>query len=121
MVGIDQPGRFCQLGCSMAFAPTAASVPCSYKQTAPQLLSRSSQAGSRVSLPRSPTSRRRNVHAAPLAVAATKSAVTEKKLGAKSAEMTSEEAADLYRDMMLGRDFEDMCAQMYYRGKMFGK
>ena len=21
---------------------------------------------------------------------------------------------------MLGRNFEDMCAQMYYRGKMFG-
>ena len=29
-------------------------------------------------------------------------------------------AKDLYRDMRLGRDFEDMCAQMYYRGKMFG-
>lgn len=26
----------------------------------------------------------------------------------------------LYRDMVLGRNFEDMCAQMYYRGKMFG-
>jgi len=26
----------------------------------------------------------------------------------------------LYRDMLLGRNFEDMCAQMYYRGKMFG-
>jgi len=26
----------------------------------------------------------------------------------------------LYEDMMLGRSFEDMCAQMYYRGKMFG-
>nr|QCI04751.1 Pyruvate dehydrogenase E1 component alpha subunit [Bornetia secundiflora] len=26
----------------------------------------------------------------------------------------------LYRDMFLGRNFEDMCAQMYYRGKMFG-
>nr|YP_009294418.1 pyruvate dehydrogenase E1 component alpha subunit [Asparagopsis taxiformis]AOM65901.1 pyruvate dehydrogenase E1 component alpha subunit [Asparagopsis taxiformis] len=26
----------------------------------------------------------------------------------------------LYRDMLLGRSFEDMCAQMYYRGKMFG-
>nr|YP_009395188.1 pyruvate dehydrogenase E1 component alpha subunit [Bryothamnion seaforthii]ARW63956.1 pyruvate dehydrogenase E1 component alpha subunit [Bryothamnion seaforthii] len=26
----------------------------------------------------------------------------------------------LYRDMLLGRYFEDMCAQMYYRGKMFG-
>lgn len=27
---------------------------------------------------------------------------------------------ELYEDMMLGRKFEDMCAQMYYRGKMFG-
>lgn len=26
----------------------------------------------------------------------------------------------LYKDMVLGRTFEDMCAQMYYRGKMFG-
>nr|YP_009398916.1 pyruvate dehydrogenase E1 component alpha subunit [Cliftonaea pectinata]ARW68019.1 pyruvate dehydrogenase E1 component alpha subunit [Cliftonaea pectinata] len=26
----------------------------------------------------------------------------------------------LYEDMLLGRHFEDMCAQMYYRGKMFG-
>ena len=26
----------------------------------------------------------------------------------------------LYEDMILGRNFEDMCAQMYYRGKMFG-
>lgn len=27
---------------------------------------------------------------------------------------------ELYEDMVLGRSFEDMCAQMYYRGKMFG-
>lgn len=27
---------------------------------------------------------------------------------------------ELYEDMVLGRTFEDMCAQMYYRGKMFG-
>ena len=26
----------------------------------------------------------------------------------------------MYEDMVLGRSFEDMCAQMYYRGKMFG-
>nr|YP_009391456.1 pyruvate dehydrogenase E1 component alpha subunit [Platysiphonia delicata]ARW59600.1 pyruvate dehydrogenase E1 component alpha subunit [Platysiphonia delicata] len=26
----------------------------------------------------------------------------------------------IYKDMILGRYFEDMCAQMYYRGKMFG-
>ncbi|BAC89470.1 pyruvate dehydrogenase E1 component alpha [Gloeobacter violaceus PCC 7421] len=30
------------------------------------------------------------------------------------------EALVLYRDMVLGRTFEDTCAQMYYRGKMFG-
>nr|QCI06583.1 Pyruvate dehydrogenase E1 component alpha subunit [Erythroglossum lusitanicum] len=26
----------------------------------------------------------------------------------------------IYKDMLLGRNFEDMCAQMYYRGNMFG-
>lgn len=30
------------------------------------------------------------------------------------------DALALYEDMCLGRSFEDMCAQMYYRGKMFG-
>jgi len=30
------------------------------------------------------------------------------------------ELLSLYQDMVLGRSFEDMCAQMYYRGKMFG-
>jgi pyruvate dehydrogenase E1 component alpha subunit len=34
--------------------------------------------------------------------------------------VTPEKAKDLYRDMFLGREFEEMCAQMYYRGKMFG-
>ena len=34
--------------------------------------------------------------------------------------LTPDVARDLYKDMKLGRDFEDMCAQMYYRGKMFG-
>jgi pyruvate dehydrogenase E1 component alpha subunit len=34
--------------------------------------------------------------------------------------ITKEEGLDLYEDMILGRSFEDMCAQMYYRGKMFG-
>jgi Dehydrogenase E1 component len=35
-------------------------------------------------------------------------------------EMDSDVARALYKDMRLGRDFEEMCAQMYYRGKMFG-
>ncbi|KAG0461202.1 hypothetical protein HPP92_021499 [Vanilla planifolia] len=34
--------------------------------------------------------------------------------------ISREEVLDLYEDMVLGRYFEDMCAQMYYRGKMFG-
>jgi len=34
--------------------------------------------------------------------------------------LTPEVAKDLYYDMVLGREFEEMCAQMYYRGKMFG-
>ena len=34
--------------------------------------------------------------------------------------VTREEALEVYEDMVLGRVFEDMCAQMYYRGKMFG-
>lgn len=39
---------------------------------------------------------------------------------AKSTAVTPEVAKDLYKDMVLGREFEEMCAQMYYRGKMFG-
>lgn len=34
--------------------------------------------------------------------------------------ISAEDAKELYRDMVLGREFEEMCAQMYYRGKMFG-
>lgn len=36
------------------------------------------------------------------------------------ATLTAEVGKDLYYDMMMGREFEEMCAQMYYRGKMFG-
>ena len=35
-------------------------------------------------------------------------------------QITNHEILLLYEDMVLGRHFEDMCAQMYYRGKMFG-
>nr|YP_009732316.1 pyruvate dehydrogenase E1 component alpha subunit [Gracilaria spinulosa]QHS70681.1 pyruvate dehydrogenase E1 component alpha subunit [Gracilaria spinulosa] len=35
-------------------------------------------------------------------------------------EINSQVLLSLYKDMLLGRHFEDMCAQMYYRGKMFG-
>lgn len=37
-----------------------------------------------------------------------------------SAEITPEEGLLIYEDMILGRFFEDKCAEMYYRGKMFG-
>lgn len=39
---------------------------------------------------------------------------------ASKAAISPEQAKELYQDMVLGRDFEEMCAQMYYRGKMFG-
>lgn len=39
---------------------------------------------------------------------------------ASKATVAPEVAKDLYYDMVLGREFEEMCAQMYYRGKMFG-
>ena len=38
----------------------------------------------------------------------------------RSGEVTKAEGLMLYRDMVLGRCFEDKCAEMYYRGKMFG-
>lgn len=38
----------------------------------------------------------------------------------KQSVLSKEIAADTYKDMVLGREFEEMCAQMYYRGKMFG-
>ncbi|MCU0527006.1 MAG: pyruvate dehydrogenase (acetyl-transferring) E1 component subunit alpha [Elainella sp. Prado103] len=36
------------------------------------------------------------------------------------APVSREEGLKLYEDMVLGRYFEDKCAEMYYRGKMFG-
>ncbi|MBW4550688.1 MAG: pyruvate dehydrogenase (acetyl-transferring) E1 component subunit alpha [Aphanocapsa sp. GSE-SYN-MK-11-07L] len=36
------------------------------------------------------------------------------------AAITREEGLRVYEDMILGRFFEDKCAEMYYRGKMFG-
>ena len=34
--------------------------------------------------------------------------------------LSADAGKELLEDMLLGRQFEDMCAQMYYRGKMFG-
>jgi pyruvate dehydrogenase E1 component alpha subunit len=42
------------------------------------------------------------------------------KIPAPTAQITREEGLVLYEDMVLGRGFEDKCAEMYYRGKMFG-
>lgn len=40
--------------------------------------------------------------------------------GGESANLDREIGLKLFRDMTLGRRFEDKCAEMYYRGKMFG-
>lgn len=37
-----------------------------------------------------------------------------------SVKISKEEGLILYEDMVLGRIFEDKCAEMYYRGRMFG-
>jgi len=37
-----------------------------------------------------------------------------------TAKITKQEGLRLYEDMVLGRSFADKCAEMYYRGKMFG-
>lgn len=37
-----------------------------------------------------------------------------------SKKLDSDTLKILYKDMVLGRNFEDLCAKMYYRGKMFG-
>lgn len=42
------------------------------------------------------------------------------KFDATTTQITKEEGLRLYEDMVLGRLFEDKCAEMYYRGKMFG-
>lgn len=34
--------------------------------------------------------------------------------------LSKEQLLSMYKDMVLGRSFENACAQMYYRGKMFG-
>ncbi len=39
---------------------------------------------------------------------------------AEPAKVSPETGLELFRDMTLGRRFEDKCAEMYYRGKMFG-
>jgi pyruvate dehydrogenase E1 component alpha subunit len=45
---------------------------------------------------------------------------TPPKFDPSSIKITKEEGLMLYEDMVLGRLFEDKCAEMYYRGRMFG-
>ncbi len=45
---------------------------------------------------------------------------TVPEFNAAAVEISKEEGLVLYKDMVLGRSFEDKCAEMYYRGKMFG-
>lgn len=42
------------------------------------------------------------------------------KFQVQDGQITRDEGLLLYEDMILGRLFEDKCAEMYYRGKMFG-
>ncbi len=39
------------------------------------------------------------------------------KFDTATVQITKEEGLGLYEDMVLGRYFEDKCAEMYYRGK----
>lgn len=39
---------------------------------------------------------------------------------ASPSQISREDGLVVYEDMVLGRTFEDKCAEMYYRGKMFG-
>lgn len=45
---------------------------------------------------------------------------TPPKFDLSSIKITKEEGLMLYEDLVLGRLFEDKCAEMYYRGRMFG-
>jgi pyruvate dehydrogenase E1 component alpha subunit len=42
------------------------------------------------------------------------------KFSTPTTSITRDQGLVLYEDMVLGRAFEDKCAEMYYRGKMFG-
>jgi len=53
------------------------------------------------------------VHA--VATTAKKDASSAASSSKLAASLTPEVAKDLYYDMVLGREFEEMCAQMYYR------
>ncbi|CAJ1976035.1 unnamed protein product [Sphenostylis stenocarpa] len=61
-----------------------------------------------------------NAHSKSTAVSVSDAVKDKKPKSAANLLISKEEGLQLYEDMILGRFFEDMCAQMYYRGKMFG-
>lgn len=70
--------------------------------------------------PAAPQARRATRTAAQVAAVASPVKPASGAKPGKAPTITKEEAAAIYHDMVLGREFEEMCAQMYYRGKMFG-
>lgn len=92
---------------------------------APQLSSRAAVAGpAALAAPASwrmqRAARGSAVRVAAVATPLPKQATSSAKPAYKAPVLSPEQAAVLYYDMVLGREFEEMCAQMYYRGKMFG-
>ncbi|KAF3498877.1 hypothetical protein DY000_02058373 [Brassica cretica] len=67
-----------------------------------------------------PIRRLNHAHAARRSTVVAVQEIVKEKKPTNSLLITKEEGLVLYEDMILGRSFEDMCAQMYYRGKMFG-
>ncbi|MCO5550571.1 hypothetical protein L7F22_004058 [Adiantum nelumboides] len=103
--------------CSLSSTSSSPSLPCRSPFRGAPL--HSSEVSANVSLHASELKKRRN--GTFICVAATSELVAEKPPQIKEEPFISkEEGLVLYEDMVLGRSFEDMCAQMYYRGKMFG-
>jgi pyruvate dehydrogenase E1 component alpha subunit len=77
-------------------------------------------AQSRANASRRPGTASRRAHLRVQAVAAPVKTSAPAPSSSAARAVCPEVAKDLYYDMVLGREFEEMCAQMYYRGKMFG-
>ncbi len=67
-----------------------------------------------------PRAAQRRAHLQVRCVASVSKPAVAPSTNSKASSLTPEVAKDLYYDMVMGREFEEMCAQMYYRGKMFG-
>lgn len=111
---------------------SATRAPCSTQQPQSALLLSRSNGSQRVALPcqtrrtKCQWRRERCVHICSVAAksAEAKTKKDDKKEAApkesRSELLSPDVGRELYYDMYLGRAFEEMCAQMYYRGKMFG-